>query len=376
VFGFHHPALFKSAVAQCANAYLTNDDKRSYASYRRSTKTFPETYFPVALEDILSKVMLRHEKKQRFKDRTTLLQLPKKTVTRVVVPWGIDENGRVALATYRDLERVAKRRISTCLATEAASKRSHMSLYSTLQTLLRFCSCGYAIETTNEGGGDTKPTVPVVSGVAATACPKIVAVMDKLKSLQANDASSKVLIFTHFLQTQERMKQILSNEKIKHAWLDGSMSQDVRHRHLKNFAEDKATAVFLLTVRTGAVGINLTEANHIFLMDPSWNVALEAQAIGRAWRMGQRREVHVHRFVMEDTAESRLATFDHGENENNATEESASSNETMASVATYDRWLACYDKKRSTESDDAAAAAAVSAHHRMAYSSESDDGEW
>lgn len=67
---------------------------------------------------------------------------------------------------------------------------------------------------------------------------------------------------------------------------------------LENFKTDPETNVFLLSQRTGSVGINLTEANHVFLMDPVMNPAVEVQAIGRAYRMGQRRTVTVHHMIM------------------------------------------------------------------------------
>lgn len=64
------------------------------------------------------------------------------------------------------------------------------------------------------------------------------------------------------------------------------------------FQRDPPTTVFLLSVRSGAVGINLTAANHVFLLEPCLNPALEEQAIGRAWRMGQTRQVVVKRLYV------------------------------------------------------------------------------
>jgi hypothetical protein len=64
------------------------------------------------------------------------------------------------------------------------------------------------------------------------------------------------------------------------------------------FQQDPPTTVFLLSVRSGAVGINLTAANYVFLLEPCINPALEEQAIGRAWRMGQQRPVTVKKFFV------------------------------------------------------------------------------
>ena len=72
------------------------------------------------------------------------------------------------------------------------------------------------------------------------------------------------------------------------------------------FQADPPTTVFLLSVRSGAVGINLTAASHVFLLEPCLNPALEAQAIGRAWRMGQTRAVKVVHFITKDSVEARI----------------------------------------------------------------------
>ena len=71
------------------------------------------------------------------------------------------------------------------------------------------------------------------------------------------------------------------------------MPEKQRAKAIAAFQTDPPTTVFLLTMRSGAVGINLTSANYVFLLEPCINPALEQQAIGRAWRMGQTRPVVV-----------------------------------------------------------------------------------
>lgn len=75
---------------------------------------------------------------------------------------------------------------------------------------------------------------------------------------------------------------------------------------LQRFVESAPTTVFLLNMKSGGVGINLTAASHVFLLEPALNPALEAQAIGRAWRMGQQREVVVKRLYVPGSIEDRL----------------------------------------------------------------------
>ena len=79
-----------------------------------------------------------------------------------------------------------------------------------------------------------------------------------------------------------------------------------RAKALRDFQSDPPTTIFLLSLRSGAVGINLTQANRVFLMEPAMNPALEAQAVGRVYRLGQRKSVKIIRMQMKDSFESRL----------------------------------------------------------------------
>lgn len=84
------------------------------------------------------------------------------------------------------------------------------------------------------------------------------------------------------------------------------MSMSKRAKALREFQNDPPTTIFLLSMRAGAVGINLTQANRVFLMEPALNPALEAQAIGRVHRLGQKHKVEVLRLIMSDSVETRM----------------------------------------------------------------------
>ncbi len=84
------------------------------------------------------------------------------------------------------------------------------------------------------------------------------------------------------------------------------MTMQQRAKALKNFRTDPDTSVFLLSMKAGAVGINLTQANRVFLVEPALNPALDAQAIGRVHRLGQKRRVEVVRLVVENSIEMRI----------------------------------------------------------------------
>ena len=77
------------------------------------------------------------------------------------------------------------------------------------------------------------------------------------------------------------------------------------------FQKDPPTTVFLLSMRSGSVGINLTSANYVFILEPALNPALEEQAIGRAWRMGQQREVRVKKLYVEVRPAAALHSLHH-----------------------------------------------------------------
>merc|ERR1712228_1077087 len=88
--------------------------------------------------------------------------------------------------------------------------------------------------------------------------------------------------------------------------LAGNMTMQKRARNLKQFANDSDVKVFVLTVRTGAVGLTLTSANHVFMFEPPYNPALHRQAINRVYRLGQEKKVFIHTLIMKNSIEERI----------------------------------------------------------------------
>eukprot|EP00483_Globobulimina_turgida_P002761 UN02766 len=84
------------------------------------------------------------------------------------------------------------------------------------------------------------------------------------------------------------------------------MPMNKRAKNLKLFATDASIKVFVLTVRTGAVGLTLTSANHVFMMEPTFNPALHRQAINRVYRLGQKKKVFIHTLIMKHSIEERI----------------------------------------------------------------------
>ncbi|KAL7334471.1 DNA helicase rad5 [Mucor circinelloides] len=117
----------------------------------------------------------------------------------------------------------------------------------------------------------------------------------------------KTVVFSQFTSFLDLIGDALSREGIAFARLDGSLSQAKREKVLSDFSKDDSQVdVLLISLRAGGVGLNLTCANRVIMMDPWWNFAIEAQAIDRVHRLGQLNEVVVTRFVMKDSVEERI----------------------------------------------------------------------
>lgn len=113
----------------------------------------------------------------------------------------------------------------------------------------------------------------------------------------------RVLVFSQFTGYLKSISARLAEEGIGHLYLDGSTRN--RAEVIEAFRAG-AAPVFLISLKAGGFGLNLTEADHVFIMDPWWNPAAEQQAVDRIHRIGQEREVHVYRLVAEGTIEEKV----------------------------------------------------------------------
>lgn len=118
------------------------------------------------------------------------------------------------------------------------------------------------------------------------------------------EGGGKVLIFSQFVQYLRHVRDYLDEQKTTYAYLDGS-SQD-RDAQVKTFQTNPSCRVFLISLKAGGYGLNLTAADHVILLDPWWNPAVESQAIDRAHRIGQQRVVTAYRLAIRGTVEERI----------------------------------------------------------------------
>lgn len=115
---------------------------------------------------------------------------------------------------------------------------------------------------------------------------------------------SKALVFSQFTSFLALLRPLLEERGLAYEYLDGQ-TQD-RAARVRRFQEDPACRVFLVSLKAGGLGLNLTAADYVFLLDPWWNPAAEAQAIDRAHRIGQSRTVFAYRLVARNTIEEKV----------------------------------------------------------------------
>lgn len=114
----------------------------------------------------------------------------------------------------------------------------------------------------------------------------------------------KVLVFSQFVRMLKIIAAELEKEKITYAVLTGATRD--RQTCVKNFQEDPNTKVFLISLKAGGLGLNLTAADYVMIYDPWWNPAAERQAIDRAHRIGQAKNVFVYKMITRDTVEEKI----------------------------------------------------------------------
>ncbi|MBL4701611.1 MAG: hypothetical protein JKX85_10180, partial [Phycisphaeraceae bacterium] len=115
----------------------------------------------------------------------------------------------------------------------------------------------------------------------------------------------KALIFSQFVEMLSIVRTRLEEHGIVYEYLDGQTRD--RKRRVQRFQDDPDCPVFLISLKAGGLGLNLTAAEYVFILDPWWNPAVEQQAIDRTHRIGQTRHVFAYRMICQDTVEQRIA---------------------------------------------------------------------
>jgi len=136
---------------------------------------------------------------------------------------------------------------------------------------------------------------------------KIEALLRNIKEIEENNPDHKILVFSQFIRMLDLVEFRLKQEYVACIKLTGSLTIQQRNNIITDFtSNDHGTKVLLISTKAGGEGLNLQRANHVFIMDPWWNPAMEFQAIQRAHRIGQTRPVTAKRFIVKDTIEEKI----------------------------------------------------------------------
>jgi SNF2 family DNA or RNA helicase len=124
--------------------------------------------------------------------------------------------------------------------------------------------------------------------------------------IRAIENGHKILLFSQFVGYLKNIGEILKEHQVKYCYLDGSLDEKERADQIDKFQSDDTVRVFLLSLRAGNSGLNLTAADYVFLADPWWNPFTMKQAEDRAHRIGQERAVMSYKFITKNTIEEKI----------------------------------------------------------------------
>ncbi len=131
--------------------------------------------------------------------------------------------------------------------------------------------------------------------------------LDELtREITENISNHKALVFSQFLGMLALIKEKLKAQEVKFEYFDGSTSATDREKAIQNFQNQEECRVFLISLKAGGVGLNLTAADYVYIVDPWWNPAVEQQAIDRTHRIGQTKNIFAYRMICKDTIEDKI----------------------------------------------------------------------
>lgn len=227
------------------------------------------------LKRLVQPFILRRTKSQ------VLLDLPEKTEITLHVDLNSEET-----ALYESIRRDSLEKIAGCESTARP-----MQILAEITRLRRVC-CNPAL----------------VAPDAQISSSKMELLEKLIDELQENQ--HKALIFSQFVDHLALVRQMLERKKIPYRYLDGSTPQKVRAEEVDSFQKG-TDSFFLISLKAGGLGLNLTAADYVIHLDPWWNPAVEDQASDRAYRIGQTRPVTVYRLITTNTIEEKIVAL-HG----------------------------------------------------------------
>ena len=133
-----------------------------------------------------------------------------------------------------------------------------------------------------------------------------VKIEELVRELNENTGNHKALVFSQFLGMLALIRENLEKMGIPYVYFDGSTSMTEREKAINEFQNNDECRVFLISLKAGGVGLNLTAADYVYIVDPWWNPAVEQQAIDRTHRIGQTKSIFAYRLICKDTIEEKI----------------------------------------------------------------------
>ena len=131
--------------------------------------------------------------------------------------------------------------------------------------------------------------------------------LDELaREISENIGNHKALIFSQFLGMLALIREKLTELEIPYEYFDGSTTAPDREKAIREFQDNDSCRVFLISLKAGGVGLNLTAADYVYIVDPWWNPAVEQQAIDRTHRIGQTKNIFAYRMICKDSIEDKI----------------------------------------------------------------------
>lgn len=127
-----------------------------------------------------------------------------------------------------------------------------------------------------------------------------------MREITENVGNHKALVFSQFLGMLGLIRAALKEKGIPYVYFDGSTSTTQREQAIQEFQKNDECRVFLISLKAGGIGLNLTAADYVYIVDPWWNPAVEQQAIDRTHRIGQTKNIFAYRLICKDTLEEKM----------------------------------------------------------------------
>lgn len=244
------------------------------SEYANPIDKFQDKEKAAELRKLIYPFMLKRTKEEVAKD------LPDKTETILYCEMG--KKQRKVYETFREKYR---QQIADKMATEGMNKSSFLILEA-LMKLRQICDSPALLSDDADYGNES-------------------AKLDEItREIEENASNHKILIFSQFLKMLDLIKAHLEKNNIPYEYLDGQTTD--RADRVNRFQSDQNCRVFLMSLKAGGVGLNLTEADYVYLIDPWWNPAVEAQAIDRTHRIGQTKKVFAYKMICKDSVEEKI----------------------------------------------------------------------